>query len=107
MFSKGVPEKLIAEKTGHRSLKALRFYERTKPEMERALNEVIADPTKEFSVGEKPTTGTADKCIKKEVSSTDTPTTETADKCVKKGASSTGHSFSGNLTNCTINISYN
>ena len=88
MFSKGVPEKLIAEKTGHRSLKALRFYERTNPEMERALNEVIADPTKEFSVGEK-------------------PTTETADKCVKKGASSTGHSFSGNLTNCTINISYN
>lgn len=106
MFSKGVPEKLI-EKTGHRSLKALQFYECTN-QMERALSEVIADPTKEFPVGEKPapiTTGTADKCVKKE---TDTPTTtETPDKCVKKGTSSTGHSFSGNLTNCTINISYN
>ena len=41
MFSKGVPEKLIAEKTGHRSLKALRFYERTNPEMERALNAIL------------------------------------------------------------------
>ncbi len=37
MFSNGVPEKVIAEKTGHRSLKALRFYERTPPEMEKAM----------------------------------------------------------------------
>ena len=50
MFSRGVPEKLIAEKTGHRSLKALRFYERTQPEMEMAVGAVIAGPKKEFSV---------------------------------------------------------
>ena len=29
MYNKGVPEKLISEKSGHRSVKALRVYERT------------------------------------------------------------------------------
>lgn len=52
MFSKGVSEKLISEKTGHRSLKALRFYERTQPEMEKAMDAVIADPQKPFSLAD-------------------------------------------------------
>ena len=44
MFAAGIPEKLIADKTDHRSLKALRTYERTQPSMEKAIDRVIADP---------------------------------------------------------------
>ncbi len=65
MFSKGVPEKVIAEKTGHRSLKALRFYERMPPEMEKAVDAVIANPENVvFSVAEEGglTTKTETRC---------------------------------------------
>ncbi len=41
MFNKGVPEKLIAEKTGHRSLKALRAYERTSVIQEKSAGNCI------------------------------------------------------------------
>ena len=85
MFSTGVPEK-----TGHRSLKALRFYERTQPAMEKAVSAVIANPKNEFSgFGSMPD----------EPSPDDEPATE------KRTAA--GHTFSGTLSNCTINISYN
>ena len=52
MFSGGVPEKLIAEKTGHRSLQALNYrnYERTPSNMERAIDNVIADPAAGYSL---------------------------------------------------------
>ena len=49
MYKKGVPEKLIAEKSGHRSVEALRMYEHTASELERAGGEVISDPSKSFS----------------------------------------------------------
>ena len=92
MFSRGVPEKLIAEKTGHRSLKALRFYERTQPEMEKAVGAVIADPKKEFSVSDKAGIPADTKC--------DVPLPPPT------AAAAAGHTFSGTLSNCTINISY-
>ena len=50
MFNQGVPEKLIAEKSGHRSLEALRCYEHTSVAQERAAGEKIANPQKVFSV---------------------------------------------------------
>lgn len=36
MYEKGVPEKIISEKLGHRSLKALRAYERTSSPQQKA-----------------------------------------------------------------------
>ncbi len=48
MFTAGVPEKLIAEKSGHRSLKALRFYEHTSDEQEIAAGKVIGEVRKKF-----------------------------------------------------------
>ena len=92
MFSKGVPEKLIAEKTGHRSLKALRFYERTAPEMERA---VIANPKEQFPFREqapvvKPEPLEGEEC--------------SASKMESSGAASAVPTFSGSLQHCTINI---
>lgn len=41
MYVKGVPEKIIAEKSGHRSLKALRAYERTSSVQEKAAVECV------------------------------------------------------------------
>ena len=37
MFNCGVPEKVIAENSGHRSTKALRCYERTSEELQQAV----------------------------------------------------------------------
>ena len=41
MFNVGIPEKIIAETSGHRSTKALRFYERTNAEQEEAVTAII------------------------------------------------------------------
>ena len=99
MFCSGVPEKVIAEKTGHRSLKALRFYERTQPEMRKAVDAVIADPKKDFSLVDEDVKPTDPKCA----------IPDTSTKCdipPPQPAAVAGHTFSGTLSNCTINISY-
>ncbi len=49
MFNKGVPEKLIAEKSGHRSLKALRVYERTSVSQEKSAGTCLQDSDHDFS----------------------------------------------------------
>ena len=41
MYNTGVPEKFIAEKSGHKSLKALRVYERTSKVQEKSAGECI------------------------------------------------------------------
>ena len=41
MFGRGVPEKMIAQKSGHKSLKAIRAYERTSSTQEKAAGECI------------------------------------------------------------------
>ena len=53
MFNQGVPEKLIAEKSGHRSLEALRCYEHTSEALKRAADEIIANPQKILSDQDK------------------------------------------------------
>ena len=42
MFQKGVPEKIIAERTGHRSLAGLRAYEKTTDEQEKSVCNALA-----------------------------------------------------------------
>ena len=50
-FAANVPEKLIAERTGHRSTKALRMYERTSVEQQQLVSSIIAfSVPKEFTV---------------------------------------------------------
>ena len=49
MFNTGVPEKVIAEKSGHRSLKALRAYERTSVAQEMSAGRCIQLPGQDFS----------------------------------------------------------
>ncbi len=80
MLNKGVPEKIISQKSGHRSTKALRAYEHVSAELQKAAGRVIAEESEEFVVkqesGQKP------------------------------GGSAKTHHFSGQLYNCTINITY-
>ena len=45
MYEGGVPENLISEKSGHRSLKGLRSYERTSVSLEKAEGASIAAST--------------------------------------------------------------
>ena len=45
MFNCGVPKKVIAENSVHRSAKALRVYERTSEELQQAVTKVINNPT--------------------------------------------------------------
>ena len=49
MYNTGVPEKLIAEKSGHRSLKALRAYERTSEDQEKSAAKCIQLPEQAFN----------------------------------------------------------
>ena len=83
MFNGNIPEKIIAEKSGHKSTKALRCYEKTSLKQEQVAGQLIsgADIPKE-----EPTT-------------------------TKKGQEPAKpnpvHNFSCTLNNCTINIHYN
>ena len=96
MFTGGVPEKVIAEKTGHRSLQALGLYEKTQLSMEKADDSVIANPC--FLDVEKSCKNPADTKAPGESSSTKSETKGKAklSECI----------FSGTLTNCTINIAH-
>ena len=48
MYNQGVPKKLIADKSDHRSLDGLRVYEHPSSDMENVAGDVISDPTKSF-----------------------------------------------------------
>ena len=44
MFQAGVPEKIVQERTDHRSIKALRMYERTTTSQHMAVSSVLSAP---------------------------------------------------------------
>ena len=113
MFAAGVPEKVIAEFTGHKSPKALHQYERTSIDQVQAAGLAIArnDPkdrkplvtsvnTKEDKENRKPEVDTEDR----------KPDLGTLEQSLVDGKPDLGAiqqslpTFSGNLTNCTINI---
>lgn len=100
MFAGSVPEKLVAEKTGHRSLKALRSYERTDTRMQMAIDAVISNTTNKFAVQALEPEPELTKTVSDEVSKENYVSTAT------KPPGSAGHTFSGVMNNCTINISY-
>ena len=82
MFNAGITEKVIAERSGHRSLKALRTYEKTSVEQEQLAGQSIA----------------------KDISETDKKPPKASE--LQKDPESLSHTFSGTLNNCTININY-
>ena len=50
MYNSGVPEKIITEKSGHRSLSALRSYKNTEEELYKEAEQSIVDPDKKFQM---------------------------------------------------------
>ena len=108
MFSGGVPEKLIAEKTGHRSLQSLRCYERTQMKMEQAINSVIADPEHSFSTESSHDIEAKYSILDKlnDPFTVQRPHSKDSKKCEACILKSSEYGFSGTLNNCTINISY-
>lgn len=83
MYNGGVPEKLIAETSGHKSSKALRQYEHTSDEQQKAVTAVINNNPS--NKGDNSMCGNV-SCV---------PVTKSdSSSCV----------FSGNMSNCTINI---
>ena len=93
MFNRGIPEKVIAETSGHRSTKALRCYEQTCEQQRQAVTAVINQA--EFVSTVKEETKTVTK-VKKE---------EEIEKKENIAPSLAPPSLSGNFSNCTINIS--
>ena len=45
MYRKGIPEKAIQSRTGHKSIEALRMYERVSTDQERGMCHVLSDVT--------------------------------------------------------------
>ena len=50
MYNSGVPEKIITEKSGHRSLSALRSYKNTEEELYKEAEQSIVDPDKKLKI---------------------------------------------------------
>ena len=89
MYDSGVPEKLIQERTGHRSTEALRCYERTNMQQHSAVSAVLSKPT-QSSYMEQMYSVRSQKTISQQVVET-------------KACSIPSVSFE-NLHGCTINI---
>ena len=113
MFNSGIPEKVIAENSGHRSTKALRCYERTSQEQQQAATRVINSPsytphmnTFQSQLPSKEVREASTELNPSIASSTEAPTEckPSIGASNEPSAQSLG-GFSGNFTNCTINIS--
>lgn len=50
MYSTGVPEKVIQERTGHRSLEALRVYERTNTQQHQMVSNILSAPSENTQI---------------------------------------------------------
>ena len=104
MFNSGVPEKVIAENSGHKSTKALRCYEHISSEQQKGVSEVIAKPGGVFQ-------GTTAEQQLSECSprvELEAPTISSESKPITTAPASANpfaHTLSGTLSNGTINIS--
>ena len=106
MYNSGMPEKLIAENSGHKSMKALRCYEHTSSEQQKEINKVIANPGGSLQ-GSGCHLALQSECSSKV--ELETPAI-TENECKPTIPAPTtvnpfAHTLSGTFSNCTINIS--
>ena len=97
MFNSGIPEKVIAETCGHRSTKALRLYEHTSEQQKQDVTKIInsTDTTIQAVEG----VGNHDLDKKSLDNKPDVLPYEDAAQSIAPP------NFSGNFSNCTINVS--
>ena len=109
MFDANIPEKLIQERTGHRSLTALRLYERTSTQQNIAVSRILSSSSAEASYDEmvKKDCNKENRCPitskKDDTPSMITPYSSLND-CHDDGKKPALASILGNVQNCTINI---
>ena len=105
-FNSGIPEKVIAENSGHRCTKALRRYERTSQEQQQAATRVINTPGNDHAFQPEKELREASTELKFYIASSSEALSEcklAVNASNEPSAQSLG-GFSGNFTNCTINI---
>ena len=109
MFDANIPEKLIQERTGHRSLTALCLYERTSTQQNIAVSRILLSSSAEASYDEmvKKDCNKENRCPitskKDDTPSMITPYSSLND-CHDDGKKPALASILGNVQNCTINI---
>lgn len=97
MFAAGVPEKIVAEVSGHKSVKALRQYERTSLEQEQATGLAISGLEKFESPAIREQFGSSTPDVK--------PSFEK--KNIASAVEKLMPTVSGQLSNCTFNFNFN
>lgn len=93
MFEGKIPEKVIADKSGHKSIQGLRCYERISVEQDQAAGKLINGINKSV----------VDKEFK---SDSDTVAHSSKENSCKSSTDPAAQTFTGTLNNCTINIVY-
>ena len=108
MFAANVPERLIQSRTGHRSLEALRLYERPSHEQQQAVSRILTSSGTERHFGTDLSNVSAANR-----SATSCTVSHTAASCAQSHTSSVGFgpgipnlsgTLFGNMTGCTVNI---
>ena len=108
MFAANVPEKLIQSRTGHRSLEALRLYERPSHEQHQAVSKVLTSAEPQRSFGDELTniqsssesTGVVSMVGKRSL----TKSTIAQSQCPPPWQMP---SLFGSMNNCSVNININ
>ena len=103
IFNCGVPEKIIAENSGHKSTKALCCYEYTSSEQQKAVSKVISNLGDVFR-------SSATECFGGNESHKATPEPSPEFSAGTKPVLAPqpnpfAYTFSGSFSNCTINVS--
>lgn len=89
LFEANVPEKIIQERTGHRSLKALRLYERTTDEQHLGVSSILGKRGSSELKEQRPATYS-----------------QRSQSSIVAGFSNPCMPQLGTLSNCTVNINY-
>ena len=103
MFAAGVPEKIIADRTGHKSAKALRQYERTSDAQLQAAGLAVSEqkPFSLESTDRKPLMALENTAVKEEEEAVEKKHNPA---CIDEKLKRILPTFTGSMSNCTINI---
>ena len=98
LFQAGVPEKIVQERTGHHSVKALRLYEHTTTNQHMVVSNIFAAPPTELATDSDTPASSNEEALAS--SNGEAPATDT------NGGFSIS-SLIGSATNCVVNINMN
>ena len=115
LYTANVPMKMIQQRTGHRSLKALRIYEHTTQEQELAVSKILTSDSKVdyAEATSKPETESRSSTSSLPRKRSDLPANPPSHMLNQRCQVSKSHSFAPNLTtlfgsttNCVTNVNF-